>query len=189
MQSSFSNTVPEVSRIGGSKVNYSSNKLIESLKHLHIIPRTPEPVPMPLEPKQTRPTAPNPPQNEGSPVLSIEEIKVLLNHYTGKKGTWDGFDRAALEALLNHHKVCWQSPVTYVSLILNYLQASRSTAANLNKEIKKECNATSSRGLKRSHEETRAMSQGAATDGLETGARPVKRRCLPRKGDDIIEID
>ena len=119
---------------------------------------------MPSEQEQVQPTASNPPQDEGSATISIEDIKVLLNHYTGKKGTWDGFDRAALEALLNHHKVCSHSPTAYITLILKYLQASRSTAANLSKEITKECNATSSKVLKRSHEETRAMSQGAATD-------------------------
>ena len=74
------------------------------MKSLHIIPRTPEPTPSPsiVEPVQYAPTTNA--ENDAD-TLSLEDVKVLLNHYTGRTNTWVGFDQPALEALLNHHKV------------------------------------------------------------------------------------
>lgn len=40
--------------------------------------------------------------------LSDEDVKALLNHYTGRRMTWENLNRIELETLLNYLEVCFR---------------------------------------------------------------------------------
>ncbi|KAF1970458.1 hypothetical protein BU23DRAFT_570637 [Bimuria novae-zelandiae CBS 107.79] len=106
------------------------------------------------------------------------DINVLLNHYTGRTNTWKGFDRAALGALLGHHK------------------AARAKSGDVNGNGNRKDNdnsgkkrANSDANIKREREDNRDTKSEDTDDFIETGSRPVKLVRTAKKAIEVIELD
>ncbi|KAF2441903.1 hypothetical protein P171DRAFT_488338 [Karstenula rhodostoma CBS 690.94] len=145
---------------------------LQSPKSLQIIPRSPSPVPeRALESSEKTPPHPAAfssghtrsssqsaltfrSSHRKWQALSDDDIKALLNHYTGRNIMWEGLDRTDLETLLEHHK------------------NARRNGHNAAAHIKREC------------------AEDADDDDLVvTDERNKKRKSLPGKDHDVIELD
>ena len=99
----------------------------------------------------------------------------MLDHHMGNTNAtrWEGLEREELEVLLQHHVVSESKPGQQQSLTECQMKKKKAQAPNA--------------AIKR---ERAKQSETVDNDDLSfVEDRPVKRKCLPRKGEEVIILD